>query len=152
MADDKKGLHAPSWVGEFKAFVMRGNVVDLAVGVIIGASFTGIVNSLVKDVFNPLIGLAIGGIDFSNLFVTLKGPHLATLAEAQKAGAVTINLGLFINAVIQFLITALVIFWLIKALTRMHVREDAKPAAPPEPTKTEILLQQIRDELASRRV
>lgn len=152
MADDKKGLHTPSWVGEFKAFVMRGNVVDLAVGVIIGASFTGIVNSLVKDVFNPLIGLAIGGIDFSNLFVTLKGPHLATLAEAQKAGAVTINLGLFINAVIQFLITALVIFWLIKALTRMHVREDAKPAAPPEPTKTEILLQQIRDELASRRV
>ncbi|MFT9142204.1 MscL family protein, partial [Acetobacter orientalis] len=99
-----------------------------------------------------LIGLLIGGIDFSNLFVTLKGPHLAPLAEAQKAGAVTINIGLFVNTVIQFLITALVIFWVVKALTRMHVREDAKPAEAPAPTKTEVLLEQIRDELAARRV
>ena len=107
---------------------------------------------LVKDIFNPIIGLLIGGIDFSNLFVTLKGPHLATLAEAQKAGAVTINIGLFVNAVIQFLIVGLVIFWTVKALTRMHVREDAAPAEPPAPTKTELLLEQIRDELAARKV
>lgn len=152
MADGKISVHAPAWVTEFRAFIMRGNVVDLAVGVIVGAAFTGIVNSLVKDVFNPLIGLLIGGIDFSNLFVTLKGPHLATLAEAQKAGAVTINIGLFLNTVIQFLITAMVIFWVVKALTRMHVREDATPAAPPAPSKTEVLLEQIRDELAARRV
>ncbi|GAN61976.1 large conductance mechanosensitive channel protein MscL [Acetobacter indonesiensis] len=152
MADIKSRVHAPGWVGEFRAFIMRGNVVDLAVGVIIGAAFTSIVNSLVKDIFNPIIGLLIGGIDFSNLFVTLKGPHLATLAEAQKAGAVTINIGLFVNAVIQFLIVGLVIFWTVKALTRMHVREDAAPAEPPAPTKTELLLEQIRDELAARKV
>ena len=152
MADGKISVHTPGWVTEFRAVIMRGNVVDLAVGVIVGAAFTGIVNSLVKDVFNPLIGLLIGGIDFSNLFVTLKGPHLATLAEAQKAGAVTINIGLFVNTVIQFLITALVIFWVVKALTRMHLREDAKPAEAPAPTKTEVLLEQIRDELAARRV
>ncbi|MCI1438426.1 MAG: large conductance mechanosensitive channel protein MscL [Acetobacter indonesiensis] len=152
MADIKSRVHAPGWVGEFRAFIMRGNVVDLAVGVIIGAAFTSIVNSLVKDIFNPIIGLLIGGIDFSNLFVTLKGPHLATLAEAQKAGAVTINIGLFVNAVIQFLIVGLVIFWTVKVLTRMHVREDAAPAEPPAPTKTELLLEQIRDELAARKV
>lgn len=152
MADLKSHVHTPGWVGEFRAFIMRGNVVDLAVGVIIGAAFTAIVNSLVKDIFNPLLGLVIGGIDFSNLFVTLKGPHLATLAEAQKAGAVTLNIGLFLNAVIQFLIMALVIFWFVKVLTRLHGQEAAKPAEPPAPTKTEVLLEQIRDELAARKV
>ena len=139
-------IRAPGWIGEFRAFIMRGNVVDLAVGIIIGAAFTGIVNSLVKDVFTPVIGLLIGGIDFANIFVTLKGPHLATLADAQKAGAVTINIGLFLNAVIQFLIVGLVIFWVVKLLTRLHVREDAKPA----PTTSETLLGEIRDLLASR--
>jgi len=127
---------------------MRGNVVDLAVGIIIGAAFTTIVNSLVKDVFTPLIGLVIGGIDFSNIFVTLKGPHEATLAEAQRAGAVTMNIGLFLNAVIQFLIVGLVIFWVVKLLTRLHVREDAKPTL----TKSEELLGEIRDLLATRPV
>ncbi|MFT9216598.1 MAG: large conductance mechanosensitive channel protein MscL [Acetobacter malorum] len=125
---------------------------DLAVGVIIGAAFTAIVNSLVKDIFNPVLGLVIGGIDFSNLFITLKGPHLATLADAQKAGAVTLNVGLFLNAVIQFLIMALVIFWFVKVLSRLHGQEAAKPAEPPAPTKTEVLLEQIRDELAARKV
>lgn len=149
-ADLKAHVRAPGWVSEFRSFIMRGNVVDLAVGVIIGAAFTGIVNSLVKDVFNPLIGLLVGGIDFSNLFVTLKGPHEATLEAAQKAGAVTLNLGLFLNAVIQFLIVAMAIFWMVKALTRLHVREDSKPAAPVPPTKTEVLLTEIRDELAAR--
>jgi len=138
--------HAPGWVSEFRAFIMRGNVVDLAVGIIIGAAFTGVVNSLVKDVFNPLIGLLIGGIDFSNVFLTLNGQHYASLAEAQRAGAATLNIGLFINAVIQFLIVGFAIFWVVKALTRLHLREDAKPP----PTTTETLLTEIRDLLKSR--
>ena len=88
---------------EFKKFAMRGSVVDLAVGVIVGASFTGIVNSLVKDIVNPVLGLAIGGIDFSNFFVVLKGDRaVTTLAEAAKAGAVTLNYGVFLNARDQF--------------------------------------------------
>ena len=139
-------LHTPGWIGEFRAFIMRGNVVDLAVGIIIGAAFTGIVNSLVKDVFTPIIGLLVGGIDFANIFITLKGPHLATLADAQKAGAATINVGLFLNAVIQFLIVGLVIFWVVKLLTRLHVRQDAVVV----PTASETLLAEIRDLLASR--
>ena len=142
------GLHEPRWVGEFRAFIMRGNVVDLAVGIIIGVAFTGVVNSLVKDIFTPIIGLLVGGIDFSNIFVTLKGPHTATLAEAQKAGAVTLNFGVFINTVIQFVIVGFAVFWLVKALTRLHVREEPAPAAPP---KSEVLLQEIRDLLAAKR-
>lgn len=131
----------PSWISEFRGFIMRGNVVDLAVGIIIGAAFTGVVGSLVKDVFNPLLGLAIGGIDFSNVFWALNGQHYATLPEAQHAGAPTLNLGLFINAIINFLIVAFAIFWVVKALTRLHVREDAKAG----PSKTEELLGEIRD-------
>jgi large conductance mechanosensitive channel len=142
------GLHRPGWVGEFRAFIMRGNVVDLAVGIIIGVAFTGVVNSLVKDIFTPIIGLLVGGIDFSNIFVTLKGPHVATLADAQKAGAVTLNFGVFINTVIQVIIVGFSVFWLVKALTRLHVREDPAPAAPP---KSEVLLEEIRDLLAARR-
>ena len=130
------GLHQPRWVQDFRAFIMRGNVVDLAVGIIIGVAFTGVVNSLVKDIFTPIIGLLVGGIDFSNIFVTLKGPHTATLADAQKAGAVTLNFGVFINTVIQFIIVGFAVFWLVKALTRLHVREDPAPAAPP---KSEVL-------------
>ncbi len=145
------GLRRPAWLDEFRAFIMRGNVVDLAVGVIIGVAFTGVVNSLVKDVIAPIIGLLVGGIDFTNVFVTLKGPSGATLAEAQKAGAVTLNIGLFLNAVIQFLIVSFAIFWLIKTLTHLHVREEAKPAAPPVPPKSEILLGEIRDLLAEKR-
>jgi large conductance mechanosensitive channel len=142
------GLHQPRWLDEFRAFIMRGNVVDLAVGIIIGVAFTGVVNSLVKDIFTPIIGLLVGGIDFSNIFVTLKGPHTATLADAQKAGAVTLNFGVFINTVIQFIIVGFAVFWLVKALTRLHVREDPAPAAPP---KSEVLLQEIRDLLAAKR-
>ncbi len=146
-------VRAPGWVSEFRAFIMRGNVVDLAVGIIIGAAFTGIVQSLVKDIFTPIIGLIVGGIDFSNIFVQLKAPngqHFQTLAEAQKAGVPTVNIGVFLNAVIQFLIVAMVIFWLVKLLTRLHVREEAKPAAPAEPTKSELLLTEIRDALVHR--
>ncbi len=139
-------IRKPGWVSEFRSFIMRGNVVDLAVGIIIGAAFTGIVNSLVKDVFTPVIGLLIGGIDFANIFFTLKGPHLPTLDQAVKAGAVTINVGLFLNAVIQFIIVGLVIFWVVKLLTRLHVRQDAVEA----PTQTEVLLGDIRDLLAAQ--
>src|SRR5581483_7009033 len=119
---------------EFKKFAMRGNVMDLAVGVVIGAAFTGIVNSLVKDIITPPIGLAMGGIDFSNFFVTLKGPHLATLAEAQKAGAVTLNYGLFINALINFIVVAIALFLLIRSINRLTTPEtpaEAAAAAPP---------------------
>ena len=140
-------VRRPAWIDEFRAFIMRGNVVDLAVGIIIGVAFTAVVNSLVKDLFTPLIGLLVGGIDFTNLFVTLSGPSQPTLADAQKAGAVTLNIGVFLNAVIQFLIVSLAIFWLIKALTRLHVREEAAPAAPP---RTEVLLAEIRDLLAAK--
>ncbi len=134
-------VHAPGWLGDFRSFIMRGNVVDLAVGIIIGAAFTTIVQSLVKDVFNPVIGLLVGGIDFSNLFVTLRGPVEHTVADAQKAGAVTINYGIFINACIQFVIVAFAVFWLVRLLTRLHVRQDATPATPPQ----EVLLTEIRD-------
>ena len=130
----------PSWIDEFRAFIMRGSVVDLAVGIIIGAAFTGVVNSLVKDVINPLLGLVVGGIDFSNVFVTLNGQHYATLADAQHAGAPTLNLGLFINAIINFVIIGFAIFWVVKALTRLHMRED-----PQTGPKAEQILLEIRD-------
>ena len=135
-------IKTPGWVDEFRKFVMRGNVVDLAVGIIIGAAFTAIVGSLVKDVFNPVIGLMLGGIDFSNIFVVLKGERLATLELTQKAGGVTLNVGLFLNAVIQFLIVAFSVFWLVKVLSRLQRKEEAKPSAPP---RSEALLEEIRD-------
>lgn len=137
-------VRAPSWLNEFKAFVMRGSVVDLAVGIVIGAAFTGVVNSLVKDILNPLIGALIGGIDFSNVFVALNGQHYASLAAAKAAGAATINVGLFINAIIQFLIVSLAIFWVIKMLTRMKLHTTPAPTGP---TPTEKLLGEIRDVL-----
>jgi large conductance mechanosensitive channel len=138
-------LKPPSWLTEFRAFIMRGSVVDLAVGIIIGVAFTGVVNSLVKDVFNPVLGLAIGGIDFSNLFVALNGQHYANLADAQHAGAPTLNFGLFINAIINFLIVGFAIFWVVKGLTRLHLRED-----PQSGPKSEELLAEIRDLLKAQ--
>ena len=104
---------APSWLAEFRAFVMRGNVVDLAVGIIIGAAFTGVVGSLVKDVFNPVLGILTGGVDFSNVFFALNGQTYANLDDAKKAGAPTVNIGLFINAIIQFVIVSFAVFWLV---------------------------------------
>lgn len=143
-------IRPPRWVDEFQKFVMRGNVVDLAVGIIIGAAFTAIVGSLVRDIFNPLIGLLIGGIDFSNIFVVLKGERLATLEATQKAGAVTLNVGLFVNAVIQFLIVAFAVFWLVKVLSRLQRKAEAAPAEPPAPPRSEVLLEEIRDLLKNR--
>ena len=134
----------PGWMAEFRAFIMRGNVVDLAVGIIIGAAFTGIVNSLVKDIFTPLIGLIVGGIDFSNIFVVLKGPPAATLADAARQGDVTLNVGMFLNTVIQFVIVAFAIFWTVTALSRLQRKTEA---ATPVPTRSEVLLEEIRDVL-----
>jgi large conductance mechanosensitive channel len=141
----------PEWVNEFKAFIMRGNVIDLAVGIIIGAAFTGIVNSLVKDVFTPVIGVLAGGVDFTNVFITLSGAKEATLEAAQKAGAVTINVGLFLNAVIQFVIVAFAIFWLVKVISRFKRKEEEKAEAEaPTPPRSELLLEEIRDALREK--
>jgi large conductance mechanosensitive channel len=137
---------APGWIGEFRAFIARGNVVDLAVGIIIGVAFTAIVNSLVKDIFNPLLGMAIGGIDFSNIFFPLNGQHYDSLDAAQKAGAPTINIGVFINTIINFIIVAFAVFWLVKLISRMIHKEKA--AAPP--ARSEVLLEEIRDLLKQR--
>ncbi|KPQ30935.1 MULTISPECIES: large-conductance mechanosensitive channel protein MscL [unclassified Halomonas] len=121
---------------EFREFAVRGNVVDMAVGIIIGGAFTLIVQSLVADVMNPLIGLLVGGIDFSNLFIVLRegvtdGPY-ATLAEAQAAGAVTLNVGLFVNAVVSFTIVAFVVFLLVRTINRLKREEAVAPASPTE--------------------
>ncbi|HTO41172.1 MAG TPA: large conductance mechanosensitive channel protein MscL [Rhizomicrobium sp.] len=132
---------------EFKKFAMRGNVIDLAVGVIIGASFTGIVNSVVKDIINPPLGMVLGGIDFSNFFITLKGPATATLAEAAKVGAVTLNYGNFINALINFLIVALVLFILIRQINKLSAPPADAPATVPEDLT---VLREIRDIMKSR--
>jgi large conductance mechanosensitive channel len=135
---------------EFKKFAMRGNVIDLAVGVIIGASFTGIVNSLVKDILMPPIGLALGGVDFSNFFFVLKGDRsVDTLAAANAAKDVTINYGLFVNAVINFLIVAFVLFILLRQLNKLVAPSPAEQAAPP-PSEEILLLREIRDSLKAK--
>jgi len=130
---------------EFKKFAMRGNVLDLAVGVIIGASFTGIVTSLVNDVIMPPIGLALGGVDFSNFFVVLKGTPEETLAAAKAAKDVTLNYGLFINAVINFVIVAFVLFLMIRQMNKLVAPPAA--AADPGPSEEVLLLREIRDSL-----
>jgi large conductance mechanosensitive channel len=129
---------------EFKEFIARGSVIDLAVGVVIGAAFTSIVNSLVTDILMPPLGMIIGGIDFSNFFITLKGGTYPTLEAAKAAGAVTINYGQFLNAVIRFLIVAFAIFLIVKQVNRIY-RKPAAPAAPPPPPRQEVLLTEIRD-------
>ena len=121
-------------VKEFKEFIVRGNVVDLAVGVVIGAAFGAIVTSLVNDVLMPPIGLLLGGVDFANLFILLKageppGPYVS-LAEAQAAGAVTINYGVFINMVVSFLVIAAVLFLIIRGVNRLQREEEAPPVEP----------------------
>ena len=120
------------FIGEFKEFAVKGNVIDMAVGIIIGAAFGSIVNSLVKDVIMPPIGMLMGGISFADMFVALDGKAYATLAEAQAAAAPTINYGLFINSIISFIIVALAIFVLIKQINAMK-----KQPAPPDPNTKE---------------
>jgi len=132
---------------EFREFAMRGSVIDLAVGVVIGAAFGRIVTSLVNDIIMPPIGLLLGGIDFSNMFITLSGGDYATLAAAQEAGAATLNYGLFINTIIQFVIVAFAIFIVVKQINRLKREQPAAPAAPP---RQEVLLEEIRDAIKSK--
>lgn len=120
---------------EFKAFVMRGNVIDMAVGVIIGGAFGKIVASMVTDIIMPPIGLLLGKVDFSSLFINMSGKIYGSLAEAQAAGAPTLNYGLFLNNVINFLIVAFVIFIMIKQINKLQ--KPAKPGSPAAPTTKE---------------
>ncbi len=138
-------------LNEFKAFIAKGNVVDLAVGIIIGAAFTAIVNSLVADLINPIIGLVTGGVDFSNLYIDLSGTNPASLAAAKEAGAPVFAYGAFITAVINFVIIAWVVFLLVKAVNRLKDATAKKEAAvaaaaPAGPTELAVLLE-IRDAL-----
>jgi large conductance mechanosensitive channel len=134
---------------EFKAFMMRGNVVDLAVGIIIGAAFTAIVTSLVSDIIMPPIGLLLGGVDFSNLFLQLSGRETlyTSLKAAQDAGVATLNYGLFVNAIIKFLIVGFAVFMLIRSMNSMIKKKDESPAAPPPTPEDILLLREIRDNL-----
>ena len=132
---------------EFKKFAMRGNVVDMAVGIIIGAAFGKIVSSLVNDIIMPPIGKLMGNVDFSQLFINLSGEEYASLAAAQEAGAATINYGIFINAVLDFVIVAFAIFMVIRGMNKMQKQEEENPAEPPKPSDEVLLLQEIRDAL-----
>lgn len=138
---------------EFKEFIGRGNVLDLAVGIIIGAAFTAIVSSLVDDIIMPVLGLALAGIDFSNLFINLKDPlenTYATVAAAKAAGVATLNYGLFLNAVLKFLIVAFAVFFLVKNVNRFLKKKEAEPAKPAAPAADIVLLTEIRDLLAKK--
>ena len=139
---------------EFKEFIARGNVMDLAVGIIIGAAFTAIVNSLVADLINPLIGLFTGGIDFSNMFFALSTESFPSVAAAEAAGVAVFRYGSFITAIINFLIIAWVVFMLVKGMNKMRSAIDTSekaPDAPAGPTQEEVLME-IRDLLKARQL
>lgn len=136
-----------SFVKEFKEFAMRGNVVDLAVGVVIGAAFGKIVTSLVQDVIMPPLGAFMGGVDFKQLFIDLSGQSFATLAEAEKAGVPLIKYGAFIQTIVDFTIIAFAIFVAVKAINKLKRQEDAAPAEPPPTPEDIVLLREIRDAL-----
>jgi large conductance mechanosensitive channel len=151
-----EGHMASTMLKEFRDFAIKGNMVDLAIGVIIGAAFGAIVSSLVDDVFMPVIGLILGRIDFSNLFIVLsnpKGVDVPSIAAAKAAGVATLNIGLFINAVVKFLIVAAVLFGVVKALNMMKRKAatDPAPEVPAPPTKQEVLLTEIRDALVAQK-
>lgn len=139
-------------IKEFREFLMRGNVLDLAVAVIIGGAFTAIVNSLVNDIIMPILGLLTGGINFNSLYINLSGKSFASYADAKAAGAAVIGYGAFIQAIITFVLIALVVFLIIKAVNAAMTRKQEAPAppAPPAPTKEELLLTEIRDLLAKQ--
>lgn len=135
-------------LGEFKQFIMRGNVVDLAVGVIIGSSFGKIVTSLVDDIIMPPLGLLLGKVDFSNLFIplSLTDKDFNTIAEAKAAGVLTWNIGLFCNVLFQFLLVAsAVFFFVVKPMNKLKKMDQEKPAPAPAPLRSEVLLEEIRD-------
>ncbi|MBL8592779.1 MAG: large conductance mechanosensitive channel protein MscL [Devosia sp.] len=139
---------------EFRDFALKGNVIDLAIGVIIGAAFGAIVSSIVDDLFMPVIGLILNGIDFSNLFLVISNPNnipVPSVAAAKAAGVATLNYGLFINAVVKFTIIAFVLFLVVKGINRLRKKEAAAPAAPPAPTTEEKLLTEIRDAIKAQK-
>ncbi len=126
-------------IKEFKAFIMKGNVMDLAVGIIIGAAFTAIVTSLVSDLINPIIGLILGGVNFSDMFIDLSGTAPASLAAAKESGAAVFAYGAFITALINFVIIAFVVFMLVKAMNKMMPKKAEAPAAPAGPSEVDLL-------------
>ncbi|NJL98414.1 MAG: large conductance mechanosensitive channel protein MscL [Synechococcaceae cyanobacterium SM2_3_2] len=128
---------------EFKAFIVRGNVMDLAVGIILGVAFNGIVSSLVNDVIMPPIGAILGGVDFSNIYINLSGQQFESLAAAQEAGAATINIGVFINAVINFLIVSAAVFFLVRALNRFIYKPQPPAPELPKPDPQQQLVEQL---------
>jgi large conductance mechanosensitive channel len=132
---------------EFKDFAVKGNAIDMAVGIIIGGAFGKIVSSLVNDVIMPPIGQLLGGVDFSELFLTLGGASYDTLAAAEEAGAAVVKYGAFIQNIIDFLIIAFVIFMMVRAMNNLRKKEEEAPAAPPEPSDEVKLLTEIRDSL-----
>lgn len=135
-------------IKEFREFAVRGNMVDMAVGIIIGGAFSTIVKSLVADIIMPPVGLMFAGVDFVDLFIVLKGSgDFTTLADAQAAGAVTLNYGIFINNIISFLIVAWAVFMLVRGINRLKRKEEAAPAAPPATPEDVLLLREIRDSL-----
>ncbi|MEM7742624.1 MAG: large conductance mechanosensitive channel protein MscL [Pseudomonadota bacterium] len=140
---------------EFKEFAIKGNVVDMGVGIVIGAAFTSIVTSFVEDIVNPVIGLFTGGIDFASLFVNLSGQEVTSASQAKEAGLAVITYGNFINALVSFLIVAWVLFLIVKAVNNLKkMAEEEKveePEAPAEPSAEETLLGEIRDLLAKER-
>jgi large conductance mechanosensitive channel len=138
-------------LNEFREFAMKGNMIDMAVGIVIGVAFGAIISSLVDDIIMPPIGLLIGGVDFSQLFVVLSGQgEFNTIEEAREAGAVTWNIGLFLNTVIKFLIIAVAIFFLVKGMNRLMRRQMEVPEEAPPPPQDVELLREIRDLLARR--
>jgi large conductance mechanosensitive channel len=135
-------------IKEFREFAVRGNMVDMAVGIIIGGAFSTIVKSLVADIIMPPVGLMFAGVDFVDLFIVLKGSgDFTTLADAQAAGAVTLNYGIFINNIISFLIVAWAVFMLVRGVNRLKRKEEAAPATPPATPEDVLLLREIRDSL-----
>lgn len=139
---------------EFKEFAVKGNMLDMAVGIIVGAAFGTVVTSLVNDVLMPPIGLLMGGVDFTDLFVTLQqgtvaGPY-PTLEAAQEAGAVTINYGMFVNSIVSFLIVAFAVFMVVRNFNKLKRQEEEAPKAPPAPSNEEVLLTEIRDALRTQ--
>lgn len=137
-------------LGEFKDFINKGNVVDMAVGIIIGAAFTTIVKSLVGDIIMPIAGVFSGGIDFANNFIVLGEGEFATLAAAKEAGVATLNYGVFINALINFLIVAFAVFILVKNVNKMKKAEEENPEEPAEPPRQEVLLEAILNEMKAK--
>ncbi|MBV6504138.1 MAG: Large-conductance mechanosensitive channel [Fimbriimonadales bacterium] len=139
---------------EFREFALKGNMIDLAVGLVLGAAFGTVINSLVKDVLMPPLGALLGGLDFSNMFFVIRegatpGPY-STAASAAEAGAVTLNYGLFANAVVSFIIVSLALFVVVRAVNKARKAEDAAPEAPPAPSAQETLLTEIRDILRAK--